>query len=210
MKTHKKKRGKYMSSQDIKRRLIDSTKDLIQKNGTVTIKDIADASYVNIASVNYHFGSKEALLTIVIQEILADVKKHIQHVIMDQMTEGPIEKNLEELMTYIYTFSMDNIGVLNYLFLSKDVQGDSSNLIIDHFFSDNEFTRLVYESLNKRLDIKDHTESRAKYLILFSAFSIPLFIQIAQMKQSDSLQIDTFKDPIFRQHFIKNIMKMVQ
>ena len=38
--------GMHMSSQEIKRKLIENTKILIQKNATVTIKDIAEASFV--------------------------------------------------------------------------------------------------------------------------------------------------------------------
>ncbi len=199
-----------MSSQEIKRKLIENTKILIQKNATVTIKDIAEASYVNIAAVNYHFGSKEQLLTVVINEVLSDLKTYITDTIIDHLDDAPIEEKLEELITFIYNFSMENIGILNYLFLSKELQSESSGLLIDSFFSDNEFTRYIYEQLAQRMNIRSTSESFAKYIILFSAFSIPLFIQIAQMKKTGGSQIETFQDPEFRQHFIKNIMKMVQ
>ncbi|MBN2300812.1 MAG: TetR/AcrR family transcriptional regulator [Acholeplasmataceae bacterium] len=199
-----------MSSQEIKRKLIENTKMLIRKNATVTIKDIAEASYVNIAAVNYHFGSKEQLLTEVINEVLSDLKTFIKDSIIKNLDDAPIEEKLEELITFIYNFSMENIGILNYLFLSKDIQSESSGLLIDSFFSDNEFTRYIYEQLAQRMNIKSTSESFAKYIILFSAFSIPLFIQIAQMKTIGGSKIETFKDPLFRQHFIKNIMKMVQ
>jgi len=200
----------HMSSQEIKRKLIENTKILIQKNATVTIKDIAEASYVNIAAVNYHFGSKEQLLTVVINEVLSDLKTYITDTIIDHLDDAPIEEKLEELITFIYNFSMENIGILNYLFLSKELQSESSGLLIDSFFSDNEFTRYIYEQLAQRMNIRSTSESFAKYIILFSAFSIPLFIQIAQMKKTGGSQIETFQDPEFRQHFIKNIMKMVQ
>lgn len=199
-----------MSSQEIKRKLIDNTKILIQKNATVTIKDIADASFVNIAAVNYHFGSKEKLLMIVIDEMLTDLKAYVKDIVFDDLYEGPIEDKLEELITFIYNFAMENIGVLNYLFLSKEIQGESSSLLIDSFFSDNEFTRYVYEQLASKMDIKNPSESFAKYIILFSAFSIPLFMQIAQMKTTGGPRIETFKDPEFRKYFIKSILKMVQ
>ncbi len=199
-----------MSSSEIKRKLIDNTKILIQKNATVTIKDIAEASYVNIAAVNYHFGSKENLLMIVIDEILTDLKAYVKDTVFASFDDVPIEDKLEELITFIYNFSMENIGVLNYLFLSKEIQNESTNLLIDSFFSDNEFTRYVYEQLALRMDIKNPSESFAKYIILFSAFSIPLFIQIVQMKTTGDSRVETFKDPEFRKHFIKNILKMVQ
>ncbi|MFH0766846.1 MAG: TetR/AcrR family transcriptional regulator [Bacillota bacterium] len=199
-----------MSSQEIKRKMIENTKILIQQNATVTIKDIADASFVNIAAVNYHFGSKEQLLTVVINEVLSDLKTYIKETIIGKLDDTPIEKKLEELITFIYNFSLENIGILNYLFLSKEIQGESSGLLIDSFFSDNEFTRYVYQQLAERMHIQNSSESFAKYIILFSAFSIPLFIQIAQMRSSSAVKIETFQDPEFRQHFIKNIMKMVQ
>ena len=69
------KEGMHMSSQEIKRKLIENTKILIQKNATVTIKDISEASFVNIAAVNYHFGSKEKLMKIVIEEVLNELKE---------------------------------------------------------------------------------------------------------------------------------------
>ncbi len=199
-----------MSSEEIKRKLIENTKILIRKNANVTVKDIAAASYVNIAAVNYHFGNKEQLLTAVINEVLSDLKRTLKEVILDHLDDSPIEEKLEELISFIYNFSLDNIGTLNYLFLSRDIQSESSNLLIDSFFSDNEFTRYVYELLSKRMNIRHTSESFAKYIILFSAFSIPLFIQIAQMKTANGMKIETFQDPEFRQYFIKNLMKMVQ
>lgn len=199
-----------MRSQEIKRKIIDNTKMLIQRQSAVTIKDIADASYVNIAAVNYHFGSKEQLFLIVINEVLMDLKAHVTHMVLEKIKKEPIEETLESLMTYIYNFSMENMGILNYLFLTKEIQSESSSLLIDTFFTDNEFTRLVYESLAENLDIQNPKESFAKYMILFSSFSIPLFIQIAQMKSGGAMRIETFKDPEFRQYFISNIMRMVQ
>jgi TetR/AcrR family transcriptional regulator, regulator of cefoperazone and chloramphenicol sensitivity len=199
-----------MSSLEIKRKIIEATKDLLKKNASVTIKDIADACYVNIAAVNYHFGSKEQLLLIVIEEVLNELKIFVLEDVMKMAKQVKIEILLESITTYIYNFSIDNIGVLNYLFLTKDLQFESSNVLIDTFLKDNEFTKVIYENLSKNLDIKNPKELFAKYLILFSSFSIPLFIQISQSKTSKNLQIDTFKDPEFRQYFISNLIKMVQ
>lgn len=199
-----------MRSQEIKRKIIENTKMLIQNQSLVTIKDIADASYVNIAAVNYHFGSKEQLLKIVINEVLMDLKHHITHTVLEKVKQQPIEETLESLMSYIYTFSLENMGILNYLFLTKEIQNESSSMLIETFFTDNEFTRLVYESLAENMNIQNQKESFAKYMILFSSFSIPLFIQIAQMRSNEKMKIETFKDPEFRHYFISNILRMVK
>ena len=202
------KEGMHMSSQEIKRKLIENTKILIQKNATVTIKDIAEASFVNIAAVNYHFGSKEKLMKIVIEEVLNELKEYVTEQVIKVKDNQSIEQKLEKMMTYIYNFSLENVGLLNYLFLSQEIQSESSSMLIDNFFADNEFTKLIYKSLEQTTDTHNQKELFAKYILLFSSFCIPLFIQISQMKLHGSMRIEMFKDPEFRQYYIKNIMKM--
>lgn len=202
------KEGFNMSSQEIKRKLIENTKILIQKNATVTIKDIADASYVNIAAVNYHFGSKEKLMKIVVEEVLNELKEFVTEQVINVRDEKTTEEKLEQMMNYIYNFSLENVGLLNYLFLSSEIQSESSSMLIDNFFMDNEFTQLVYKSLAESMNIHNQKELFAKYILLFSSFCIPLFIQISQMKLNGSMKIEMFMDPEFRQYYIKSIMKM--
>ena len=43
----------------------------------MTIKDIADACFINIAAVNYHFGSKDNLIGIVINDLINNLKDQI-------------------------------------------------------------------------------------------------------------------------------------
>ena len=56
-------------------KMIDSTLDIIKEEGfqKVTVRKIAQRAGVNIASVNYHFGSKDA----VINEALLQVTKNL-------------------------------------------------------------------------------------------------------------------------------------
>jgi AcrR family transcriptional regulator len=198
-----------MRSEEIRRKMIETTKDLLKRQAQVTVKDIADQCYVNIAAVNYHFGSKEQLLSIVIEEVLEDLKTFITNEIIENAPNVSIDFLLERLMSYIYNFSLENLGVLSYLFLTREFQGESSNLLVEMFFKDNDFTRLIYQSLQTNMHISNPKETLAKYMILFSSFSIPIFIQITQSK-SNKINIDTFKDPEFRQFYINNIIKLAQ
>ncbi|MDR0902061.1 MAG: TetR/AcrR family transcriptional regulator [Opitutaceae bacterium] len=52
-----------------KTRLLDTTEKLIAKNGVraVSIRDIARAARVNLAAINYHFGSKDRLLRAIVE-----------------------------------------------------------------------------------------------------------------------------------------------
>lgn len=197
-----------MASEEMKRKLIENTKILLKTKASITIKDIAEASYVNIASVNYHFGSKEKLMRVVLEEIIDDLKQYITNEIIN-IHNQPIDEKLEVVINYLYKFSVENIGLLNYLFLSQELQKESSSALIKHFFSDNEFTRIVYHSISKSTHIVNEKELQAKYILLFSSFCIPLFFQISQTKFENPMQIEMFMDPEFRKSYIKNIIKMM-
>jgi len=198
----------FVSSEDIKRRMVENTKRLLQENATITIKDIATASYVNIAAVNYHFGSKEKLIGIVLEEIIAQLKEYVTDQII-ALVDVPLGEKLEIVINYFYNFSIENIGILNYLFLSNELQKESSTSLMNQFFADNDFTRLIYQSLSENTVIKNEKEVRARYIMLFSSFCIPLFFQISQSKLDIPMKIEMFQDPEFRQYYIKSIMKLM-
>lgn len=52
-----------------KKVILDATEELIAKHGVraVSIRDIAHAARVNLAAINYHFGSKDGLLRAVLE-----------------------------------------------------------------------------------------------------------------------------------------------
>src|SRR5690554_4570475 len=169
-----------MKTQDIKRKIIDTTKVLMQTNTHITIKDIADACFMNIAAVNYHFGSKENLLLTVMDEVVETLKGEIVDFINNQKNDTPIESFLESIVTYIYNYAIENIGILNYLFLTKELQSESSNALVKTFFTENKFTNMVYDNLKDVLKTDNKKELGARYMILFSSFAIPLFIQLSE------------------------------
>lgn len=197
-----------MKNQDIKRKIIEHTKTLMQTNTHITIKDIAEACYINIAAVNYHFGSKEKLLLTVMDEVVETLKADVIKLINENDME--VEPFLEKIVTYVYNFAIENIGVLNYLFLTKELQSESSNALVKTFFTENEFTQMVYKNLKSAFTKENEKELTARYMILFSSFSIPLFIQISEINNKDHSPIETFKDPEFRKFYVKQLVKMVE
>jgi AcrR family transcriptional regulator len=197
-----------MKNQDIKRKIMEHTKILMQTNNHITIKDIAEACFINIAAVNYHFGSKEKLLLAVMDEVVENLKMDIIKLINENDME--IEPFLEKIVTYVYNFAIENIGVLNYLFLTKELQSESSNALVKTFFTENEFTKMVYKNLKSSFTTENAKELTARYMILFSSFSIPLFIQISEINNKDHSPIETFKDSEFRKFYVKQLVKMVE
>ncbi len=193
----------------IKRLMIAETRKLIEEKGHVTIKDISERCYVNIASVNYYFGSKDNLMFIVLTEVLTEIKERIIKLVSDN-EEKDIESFLERVIGYIYNFAVDNVGLLRYFFLSADMKEGQLYEFVRSFFLDPEFIAIVYKSLGDYLDTDDMKLLQVKYLIIFSSFFMPLFIQIIQPNVDESAQMATFKDPVFKKYFTKQIIKILK
>jgi AcrR family transcriptional regulator len=197
-----------VSSMEIKRRMINATKKLLQTNVKVSIKDITDASFVNIAAVNYHFGSKEALIEIVLTEVIEDLKNYLTHEVLNNRSSNSSQENLEFVMNYLYNFAIEHMGLIQYLFLSDELQQEASSLLIRQFFQDNPFTSLVYESIASRSNSTNIDEIKVKYILLFSSFCIPLFLQVSQLRSESKEYMNLFTQESFRQEFMKQIMKI--
>lgn len=210
MKLYLSEEAKYMrKKEEVKDLIILKTKELIKDNPELTIKDIAEACYINIAAVNYHFGSKDNLISIVMNIIIEELKETVFNEIKKITEDDSIEDTLEKMLNIIYNFTMENTGVVRYLFLKKDNQINSTNLLIDAFFSENEFTKTVFDYLSKSTEIKDKQIIYARYMLLFSSFSIPLFIEIAK-KQNPESKFLTIQDPSFRQAYINELLRLVR
>ena len=61
-----------MSKEEVKQKIIQTTIECIEQKGIqhATIRIIADMAGVNVAAINYHFGSKEQLFQIVMDATL--------------------------------------------------------------------------------------------------------------------------------------------
>ena len=65
-------------SETTSRKILDTVKELLKTRENITIKDICDKAYINIAAVNYHFGDKDTLINMAVSEIFAELKQQIE------------------------------------------------------------------------------------------------------------------------------------
>ena len=64
-----------MASQDTREAILDAAEDLFADQGfdKTSLREITGRAGVNLAAVNYHFGSKEALISAVLERIVAPI-----------------------------------------------------------------------------------------------------------------------------------------
>lgn len=98
-----------MSTKD---RIIEAAEILFALNGYdgTSLRDITERASVNVAAVNYHFGSKEKLLIELLDRIIAPINTERLEMLEEASTDGP--PDLEQILT---AFLLPDLTSLNRL-----------------------------------------------------------------------------------------------
>lgn len=196
-------------NEDIRKHIIQETRKLIAKKTSITIRDIADACFVNVAAVNYYFGSKDRLLAIVLGEMIDEIKATIVETLNRFPKEHPVEEILESMINLIYNYAVGNLGIIGYLFMNVENRELASKLFVDAFFKEGEFQRMIFQMMKESSGIQDKSSLYARYVMLFSCFCIPLVIQILSDPESGS-GLEVLTSEKFKQQYIEELMKMIR
>ncbi len=83
-----------MSHRDL---LLDAARSCLEEKGyaRTTARDLVAASGTNLASIGYHFGSKEALLNEAIGNAFAEWTDEVNRVVRETPADAPLERLLE-------------------------------------------------------------------------------------------------------------------
>jgi AcrR family transcriptional regulator len=87
--------GRRDAGERTRQRLLAATRQLLADRGedAIRLRDITDAAEVNIAAVNYHFGSLKALYTATIKEAIETVLAEV----LEQLSQLGDDATLEEI-----------------------------------------------------------------------------------------------------------------
>lgn len=168
-----------MRNTDMRQHIIKVTRDLLKQNHDITIKNIADTSYVNIASVNYYFGSKDQLFKIVCEDYINEIKNGLLDIMLKNKESGT-EVMLRKITSFLFESIMDNAGIMNYIL--QNLGNEQGDTLLETFFTENRFTLMLFDIFSKQTNIKDRERLIARYTILFASYLLPLFIKLSDSK----------------------------
>lgn len=194
-----------------KEQIIEATRELLYERGNVTIKDISDKAYVNVAAINYHFGSKDKLIQIIIEEVIDALRNEILNIITEETAINiDVDKTMERLIDVIFGFAQKHTGIINYTILQMASQSETTNALINLFLVDNEFTTIILKQLAMIFPDMPEDQLFAKYLILFSSFIVPFFLNFHydKLKKEQKLQEYDFFNQ-YKDYYINELKKLL-
>jgi|LSQX01.1.fsa_nt_gb AcrR family transcriptional regulator len=178
--------------------IIKATKEILGEKGNATIKEISKRAYVNIAAINYHFGSKDELISIIIEDVIGD----LQNEIIVELLENDIhledfEESMNKLFNIMFSFAERNAGIINYSFLQMATQSKATNILVELFIIDEDFIEMIMSLLRRTLPEANDETLFSKYIILFSSFVVPFFLSFSGWH-------GLFEDDKENENFLKN------
>lgn len=142
---------------NVKERIIEVTTELIEKHkgntNEITARVIAEKAEVGLGLINYHFGSKENLITACVQRIISNVVTAGVKVNKEYDTD---KERLTAKATYVFNFLFENAAVSRISILG-DLQSYSSN-------SNSAYTQKGFmQSLTK--DVKEQDRALLSFML---------------------------------------------
>lgn len=190
-----------MSSDEIKQKIILTAIECIERDGfqNVTIRKIADSAGVNVAAINYHFGSKDQLFKIVMNATLNEsfvnnIKDYDD--LWQSETRKALQLFLEDTLEGALNYPNITKAHLNETFNRSNYETNTVRRLND-FLS--EFHNLIQSELKQEADI----ESRIAVSQLFSSI---LMLGMMPDLFSKFLNYD-LKDKENQQVFVKTLLE---
>lgn len=195
-----------MARDDIKTAILAKARELILSKGSFTIKELTDATHTNIAAVNYHFGSKDNLSKLIVRDLINDLKRVLSYYVFRLERGADVEKFIRELVNIIYDYTVENVALLRYLFITIDSKHITTTELYDAFFSTNEFTTVVYGHLANLIGSTNPKEISARYAIFFASSIAPMIFELVQGKEE---VVISFHDEEFKNFYIAQMIKLL-
>lgn len=190
-----------------KEKILSATIELYGIKGDITVREICEKAGVNVASVNYHFGSKDNLLKEVEKHysgLLFDIQNKI---IMDTKKE-PREKLIDwadALMKFVLDYPALIMLVTNLVLQDKSYNPEIIDKILGSIESKQNIQNIIYSLTH----IDDEEILNFKYMQLFSGVIGPIIFQmIPNIKDTNNVFMD-LNNEVERKKYIENLVDTI-
>lgn len=177
--------------------LLDAAVSIYASHGDVTARELAVRTGMNIASLNYYFGSKEALMNQIEQRLL---HLFVDEIVLSNDHQSDPQPRLYKLLMGVSRNMVNNPGIARH-FLEMLISGEPRIYqLLEQSVGESSPVYDVFSGILKQVGIIDKDEIWHRLIIAISALAPTLIASMAQSsdtKKTDSLlEIDFIKEHI--------------
>lgn len=192
---------------DTKGKILETAIEIVGQKGEFTIRELTEKSRVNVAAINYYFGSKSHLLKAV-ENYYSSLLYTIQHEILSSAETGAIEKLTawaREMMKFMFRQPAIIALIVNIINEDKSYKP----LMIERIYLNEALKDVIEELIRAGTGITDQRALRHKYLQLFSGVLGPVISQIVSSNYGGDQGIFDISDEEDLNIYIDTLIKGV-
>lgn len=154
-----------------KKELIKETAlQLFRQSGQVTVREISKKSGVNVASINYYYGSKDKLLTELEKLLIDEITLIIDTIIINSNT---INERKENFINEIYKFVKNSPGFIKFIVALFTSRAQYDRLVlITKVFSGDKLKDFIGNMIRESSSIKDEDEINNRVAIFYTSLTV--------------------------------------
>ena len=159
--------------QEKQQNLLDTAARIYARKGSLTVRELALAANMNVASINYYFGSKENLVAQVQQHILEQINELCLSAGQEDL---PPRQRLLSLMRALVDYFIENPGAIQYFYSIIGNPGTQNYRFLQHIVDpNNAIMNLCCNAIAEGAAVSDPLELYSRYLILLCCL-VPPFL----------------------------------
>jgi len=157
---------------DTKSKILQYAIEMVGLKGDVTIRELTDSAGVNVASINYYFGSKDNLLKEV-EKYYSNALYNAQYKILTSQELSPYDKLLEWAKT-MSGFISQYPALISLIVKLATEDKKYTPVLIEKVYLNKELQAMLLEIIGTIIKSEDKKLVKFKYLQIFSGILGPV------------------------------------
>ena len=161
---------------DTKGKILETAIEIVGRKGEFTIRELTEKSGVNVAAINYYFGSKSNLLKEV-ESHYSGLLYNIQYEILSHWEADAVEKLAawaRGMMEFMFRRPAMIALIVNMINEDKSYKP----LMIERIYLNKALKEVIEELIREGTGLTDERALRHRYLQLFSGVVGPVISQV--------------------------------
>jgi len=180
---------------DTKSKILQYAIEMVGSKGDVTIRELTDSAGVNVASINYYFGSKDNLLKEV-EKHYSNALYNAQYRILTSQELSPYDKLLEWAKT-MSGFISQYPALIGLIVKLATEDKEYTPVLIEKIYLNKELQAMLLEIIGTIIKSEDKKLVKFKYLQIFSGILGPVVNRLVVENFADdnsTLNLNTKED----------------
>lgn len=195
------------NSLDTRSKILQVAIDAVGLKGEITVRQIAEKAEVNVAAINYHFGSKNNLLKEV-ENYYAEILYNMMKEVLLKEESSPKEKLVlwtNSLMEFMFKYPALIALIANLATEDREY----NPILIQKVYLSEELESVITFLIKESTGITEERILKYKYLQMFSGILGPIISEVVSLTYGNNNHILNISEKGQREEYINMLIESI-